>query len=72
VRTGIHEMLIGAAYVLGPFLGGVATEVQSLWFPLTTALRAPFQLCAVVTIGGMAVEYFLWRRMVRGTNEAAV
>jgi MFS family permease len=66
VQTGIHEMLIGAAFVFGPFLGGVATQIQAHWSPLTVALRAPFALAAVVILGGIGVEYVLWRKMVQG------
>lgn len=64
LRTGIHEMLIGAAFVLGPFLGGGATALQSHWLPLAAALRAPFELGAAVILGSLGVEYLLWRRYI--------
>ena len=64
-QIGLHEMLIGAAFVLGPFLGGLAAQIQGHWLPLTVALRAPFELAAVVTLGGIGAEYWLWRKMLR-------
>jgi MFS family permease len=64
LRTGIHEMLIGAAFVLGPFLGGGATAIQAHWLPLAVALRAPFELGATVLLGSLFVETLLWRRYI--------
>lgn len=64
LRTDIHEMLIGAAFVLGPFLGGVVTHLQASRLPLEAALRGPFELGAVVIAGGLLVEYILWRKTV--------
>lgn len=53
-NVGIHEMLIGAASLLGSLLGGAAAQ----WVDL----RAPFSLGAAVGLLGLAPEVILWRR----------
>jgi MFS family permease len=55
MNNGIHEGIIGAAFVIGPVLSGFAAERASL--------RTPFEVCIAVLLVGMVVELAMWRRL---------
>ncbi|NCO36139.1 MAG: MFS transporter [Armatimonadetes bacterium] len=59
--TGFHEFLIGFGFVSGPFLSGLAAE--------HFGLRAPFILCFIVLVAGMAIQVAIWKRLSHGAAE---
>jgi MFS family permease len=52
-KSGIHELMVGSAFFLGPLLGGFAAQYLSL--------RAPFVLCAGLLAATAAWEALRWR-----------
>ncbi|HEY3281793.1 MAG TPA: MFS transporter, partial [Armatimonadota bacterium] len=55
VNSGIHEAIVGIAYILGPLLAGFSADLSGL--------RTPYLLCAIVVLLGVGVEGVLWRRL---------
>lgn len=55
LNAGIHEAVIGVAYVAGPFVSGLVAQ--------QAGLRAPFTTAAAVVLCGLALEVALWRRL---------
>ena len=51
--TGIHELMVGSAFFLGPLTGGVCAQY--------IGLRSPFILCAGLLAATAAWEAFRWR-----------
>jgi MFS family permease len=56
-RSGIHELMVGSAFFLGPLLGGFAAQYLGL--------RSPFILCAALLAGTAAWEVARWGISVR-------
>lgn len=54
--TGIHESIVGSGALLGPILGGIATQY--------VGLRTPYLLCLGVLFVGVAAELNLTKRML--------
>jgi len=54
-NTGIHESIVGAAYIAGPFTAGISAE--------TISLRAPFFLTAAVVSFAIMLQIWIWSRI---------
>ena len=52
-KSGIHELMVGSAFFLGPLAGGLCAQYLGL--------RAPFILCAALLAGTAAWEAARWR-----------
>lgn len=62
-NAGIHEMLIGLSCAVGPLIGGRFAEY--------TDVPSTFLLCAFISLSGMAVEIFLWKKYSAATARNA-
>ncbi len=56
-KSGIHELMVGSAFFLGPLAGGLCAQYLGL--------RAPFILCAALLAGTAAWEAARWRESLR-------
>ncbi|MGC8834893.1 MAG: MFS transporter, partial [Armatimonadota bacterium] len=54
-NTGIHEAIVGAAYIAGPLAAGISAEKVSL--------RAPFFVTAAVVSLAVMLQIWIWSRM---------
>jgi MFS family permease len=54
-NTGIHESIVGAAYIVGPFTAGISAEKISL--------RAPFFVTAAVVSSAIMLQIWIWSRI---------